>query len=392
MFLNKRKIFAEFLYKTSYVADWSFDMSKKSQISREKSIRRTKTLFEIFLTISIICAGGYIIKGISERSQIVGESQYYAQLEPVETEPEIPEQDKVIYETYNVPTKDKFHGDLVLVNDNYRYYSGDEKLVSINECNEEKERTLFRAVDPSETDKMLIVDKVYEPMASMIFDFYDATQLSNILIYGGYRSTEFQQSLYDADLLETGSEESTRVAKAGYSEHETGLAFDLTTYPDYDFQGQGDYAWFTENCYKYGLIVRYPENKEQITKIQYEPWHFRYVGIPHAYYMTKNNLCLEEYIDMIITQYYYQADKHLEFTDDNGNEYEVYFVLSDDTSDVTTIPVPTGKKFEVSGTNVNGFIVTVYKNEDSVPVVSSTTTSSSTSATETTETTTTILQ
>mgnify|MGYP003197856329 FL=1 len=239
---------------------------------------------------------------------------------------------------------------------------------------------------------MLIVDKVYEPMASMIFDFYDATQLSNILIYGGYRSTEFQQSLYDADLLETGSEESTRVAKAGYSEHETGLAFDLTTYPDYDFQGQGDYAWFTENCYKYGLIVRYPENKEQITKIQYEPWHFRYVGIPHAYYMTKNNLCLEEYIDMIITQYYYQADKHLEFTDDNGNEYEVYFVLSDDTSDVTTIPVPTGKKFEVSGTNVNGFIVTVYKNEDSVPVVSSTTASSSTSATETTETTTTILQ
>lgn len=358
-------------------------MSKPSQISREKSIRRTKTLFEIFLTVSIIGAGGYIIKGITERSQVVGSSQYYAQPEPeIPTEPEI-DPDKVIYETYNVPTKDKFHGDLILVNENYRYYSGDENLVSINERNAEEGRTLFSAVDPSETDKMLIVDKVYEPMASMIFDFYEETEISNILIYGAYRSTEFQQSLYDADLLETGAEESTRVAKAGYSEHESGLAFDFTTFPDYDYQGQDEYAWFTENCYKYGLIVRYPESKEQITKIQYEPWHFRYVGLPHAYYMTKNNLCLEEYINMVITQYYYQSDEHLEFTDDNGNEYEIYFVLSDDASDTTTIPVPTGKKFEVSGTNVNGFIVTVYKNETpSQPVTEPETTTSGEDTTE----------
>lgn len=338
-------------------------MSKQSRISREKSIHRTKTLFEIFLTVSVIGAGGYIIKGIAERSQTVGYSQYYAEPETSEEE-ELPAPDKVIYETYNVPTKDKFHGNLILVNENYRYFSGDEKLVNINEMNAEKGRTLFSAVDPSETDKMMIVEDVYEPMASMIFDFYDATQISNILIYGAYRSTDFQQQLYEDDLAATGNEESTRVAKAGFSEHESGLAFDITTYPDYDYQGEGEYVWLTENCYKYGLIIRYPENKEQITKIQSEPWHFRYVGKPHAYYMTKNNLCLEEYIDMIITKYYYQNDEHLEFTDDNGNEYEVYFVLSDDASDVTTIPVPTGKKFEVSGTNVNGFIVTVYKNEN----------------------------
>ncbi len=344
-------------------------MSKPSKISREKSIRITKTLFEIFITASIIGASGYIIKGIAERSQIVGTSQYYAEQEVPEEEQEVPDPNKVIYETYNVPTKDKFHGNLILVNENYRYFSGDEKLVSINEKNEEKGRTLFHAVDPSETDKMLIVDDVYEPMASMIFDFYDATEISNILIYGAYRSTDFQQQLYEDDLAMTGEEDSTRVAKAGFSEHESGLAFDLTTYPDYDYQGEGEYAWFTENCYKYGLILRYPENKERITKIQSEPWHFRYVGLPHAYYMTKNNLCLEEYIDMIITKYYYQADKHLEFTDENGKEYEIYFVLSDDASEVTTIPVPTGKKFEVSGTNVNGFIVTVYKNEDSAQPV-----------------------
>ncbi|MBO5105044.1 MAG: M15 family metallopeptidase [Ruminococcus sp.] len=362
-------------------------MSKQSRISREKSIHRTKTLFEIFLTVSVIGAGGYIIKGIAERSQTVGYSQYYAEPETSEEE-ELPDPDKVIYETYNVPTKDKFHGNLILVNENYRYFSGDEKLVSINEMNAEKGRTLFSAVDPSETDKMMIVEDVYEPMASMIFDFYDATQISNILIYGAYRSTDFQQQLYEDDLAATGNEESTRVAKAGFSEHESGLAFDITTYPDYDYQGEGEYVWLTENCYKYGLIIRYPENKEQITKIQSEPWHFRYVGKPHAYYMTKNNLCLEEYIDMIITKYYYQNDEHLEFTDDNGNEYEVYFVLSDDASDVTTIPVPTGKKFEVSGTNVNGFIVTVYKNENTEqPITEPTTVSEeeSTGESETSE-------
>lgn len=350
-------------------------MSKK-QVDREKSIRRTKTLVEILVTISVIGAGGYIIKGMTESSQPVGHSQYYAEPETeAEEETTEPDLNKVIYETYNTPTKNKFHGDLILVNSNYRYFSGEENLVSINERNEEEGRTLFSAVDESETDKMLIVDKVYEPMASMIFDFYDATGLSNILIYGGYRSTEFQQKLYDDDLLETGSDESTRVAKAGYSEHESGLAFDFTTYPDYDYQGEGEYAWFTENCYKYGFIIRYPESKEQITKIQYEPWHFRYVGKPHAYYMTKNNLCLEEYINMVITQYYYQAEEHLEFTDEDGNEYEVYFVLSDDASDTTTIPVPTGKKFEISGTNVNGFIVTVYKNEDTIQPVTETETS-----------------
>ena len=87
---------------------------------------------------------------------------------------------------------------------------------------------------------------------------------------------------------------------------------------------------------------------------------------------------------MVITQYYYQAEKHLEFTDNNGNEYEVYFVLSDDDSEITTIPVPTGKKFEISGTNVNGFIVTVYKNEDTTtPPVTETPETTSEPMTET---------
>ncbi|MDE5584147.1 MAG: M15 family metallopeptidase [Ruminococcus sp.] len=337
-------------------------MSKQSQASKEKSIQRTKTLFEVFLIVAVIAGGGYIIKGINQRSETVGNSTHYAPPEISDEEESATEDEtpKVIYENHNVMTKDEFHGNLILVNENYHYYSGDEKLVSITEMNEQKGRTLFSAVDDETNGKMMIVDEVYEPMASMIFDFYEATQLSNIIIYGAYRSKEFQQKLYEDDLAQTGREDSTRVAKAGYSEHESGLAFDFTTYPDYDYQGTGEYAWFTQNCYRYGFIIRYPEGKESITKIQSEPWHFRYVGKPHAYYMTKKNLCLEEYIDMIIKNYYYQSDSHLKFTDDEGQSYEIYFVLADDLTEITTIPVPSGKKFEVSGTNVNGFIVTVY--------------------------------
>ncbi|MBP3269014.1 MAG: D-alanyl-D-alanine carboxypeptidase family protein, partial [Ruminococcus sp.] len=121
----------------------------------------------------------------------------------------------------------------------------------------------------------------------------------------------------------------------------------------------GDYAWINENCYKYGFIERYKEDKTELTQIQPEPWHFRYVGLPHAYYITKNNLCMEEYISML-SQYVY-GEHHLEFTDENGNGYEVYYVPADMGADNTNIPVPAGKKYDISGNNIDGFIVTLYK-------------------------------
>ena len=66
-----------------------------------------------------------------------------------------------------------------------------------------------------------------------------------------------------------------------------------------DYTGTGECSWLNQNCYQYGFVVRFPEDKEELTGIDYEPWHFRYVGIPHAYMMTKNNLCLEEYISFL---------------------------------------------------------------------------------------------
>ena len=331
----------------------------KNKLSKAKSIQRTKTFVDLILSAAVVFVCGSVVKGAYDRTETVGSTEF-AVKEEVETptEPSEEEKNEMKYSTFVADTKDKFYGDLILVNNDHQYFtSGDEDLVSIMEMNDETGRD-FNVVDYSYT----ILRPVYEPMAEMITDFYNKYYNDTLIIFGSYRTNDFQQELYEADLADKGSEDSTRVAKPGFSEHETGYAFDFSETESYDFQDEGDFKWFGENCYKYGFVVRYPKSKEKITDIQYEPWHFRYVGKPHAYYMTKNNLCLEEYIDVIRSNPY--DSTHLEFTDDNGENYEVYFYPSDDSSETTAIPVPTDKKYEISGNNVDGFIVTVYKDRE----------------------------
>ena len=344
----------------NYPAEWSCAMPKK-KVSKEKSLRRTKRVADIALSLCLVGAMVLIVKGAVDRSSTMGsyervQSDNVAE-STVPTEA-VPDPNRTMYSQISVDTKDKFYGSLILVNNQHQYFStGEEDLVSILEMNDETGRDFFTAVDYSYT----IMRPAYEPLAKMVEDFYNLYFNDTLIIYGSFRSNEFQQQLYDADLAETGSDTSTRVAKPGFSEHETGYAFDFSETVDNDYQGTGDFAWINENCYKYGFIVRYTEEKEDITEIRNEPWHFRYVGIPHAYYMTKNNLCLEEYTDLV-RQHPYDGE-HLEFTDDTGAAYEVYFYASDDGSDTTLLPVPSDYKYEVSGNNVDGFVVTVYKDE-----------------------------
>ncbi|WP_303789859.1 M15 family metallopeptidase [Ruminococcus flavefaciens] len=332
----------------------------KNKISKEKSIRHAKTMTEIVISLVLLGAGGFFVRNAMKEASTVQSSPYFDDKDIAVTDVEntsVPDPNQIIYESRSVDTKDKFRGDLILVNEDHEYFGGDEDLVSIIEMNSENERTCFTAVDSTYT----ILRQVYEPMAQMIQDFSDQYNNDRLIIYGSYRTKEFQQQLYDDDVAQSEDGTSTKVAKAGFSEHESGLAFDFTEADNYDYDGTGDYAWINANCYKYGFIVRYTKSKEKITKIQDEPWHFRYVGIPHAYYMDSNDLCLEEYIDLIRKHPY--DGEHLEFKDDKDTEYEVYFVASDDGAEKTTVPVPNGVRYEISGNNVDGFIVTVYKNQ-----------------------------
>ena len=327
-------------------------------VSKAKSYRKTKVFMDLVISAAIVGVCGYFVKGAVDRSRLVEPSAFIdnTDLEEAKLEADKTDPSKTVFEDVTVSNKDIFKGDLILVNEDHQYYGGGEDLVGISAMNERTNRDSFSVVDYDYT----ILRQVYEPMANMLDSFYKQYNNDTVQIYGSYRTTAFQQQLYEDDLAMTGEDGSTRVAKPGFSEHETGYAFDLTETVSGDYQGTGEYAWINENCYKYGFIERYKEDKTELTKIQPEPWHFRYVGLPHAYYMTKNNLCLEEYIN-ILSQYVY-GEHHLEFTDESGMGYEIYFIPADMSAETTNVPVPAGKKYDISGNNVSGFIVTLYKN------------------------------
>lgn len=132
----------------------------------------------------------------------------------------------------------------------------------------------------------------------------DATALGlNIWIQSGYRSYNLQESLYNKYVDRDGKVAAdTYSARPGYSEHQTGLAFDLNSISD-DFQYTEEGKWVNNNCYKYGYILRYPKGKENITGYKYESWHLRYVGVELASKLYNNGdwITLEEHFNLTST-------------------------------------------------------------------------------------------
>lgn len=112
-----------------------------------------------------------------------------------------------------------------------------------------------------------------------------------------YRSYYDQKYLYDNYVKRDGTKlADTYSARAGHSEHQTGLAVDINTASSAkNFQSSKEYAWLIKNCKNYGFILRYPSGKTYITGYKYEPWHYRYVGVDAAKYIMDNNITYEEY-------------------------------------------------------------------------------------------------
>ena len=110
----------------------------------------------------------------------------------------------------------------------------------------------------------------------------------------------------------------TSVAKPHCSEHQSGLAVDLARdQPEIDplcpeFPTYGICGLFRKRAAAFGFIERYPRGKESVTKIGYEPWHFRYVGFPHSVLIQRNGLCLEEYLTQL--KQYPAHGKHLQLS------------------------------------------------------------------------------
>ena len=124
----------------------------------------------------------------------------------------------------------------------------------------------------------------------------------------GYRTVKDQQRIFDNRVNSYISKGKTRsqalsrtraeVADPGASEHHTGLAFDLNV-PGESFVDTAQYVWLNKHCWEYGFIMRYTDEKEDITGITGEEWHIRYVGEKHSQKMKELGYCLEEYIDYL---------------------------------------------------------------------------------------------
>ncbi|MCU6792003.1 VanY-A/VanY-F/VanY-M family D-Ala-D-Ala carboxypeptidase [Paenibacillus sp. WQ 127069] len=170
----------------------------------------------------------------------------------------------------------------------------------------------------------------------------DKDKVRNFSITSGYRGLKEQEKLYE----EMGSD---YALPAGYSEHNLGLSLDIgSTLMEMNQAPEG--KWLNQNAWKYGFILRYPKDQTAITGIQYEPWHYRYVGLPHSAIMQKQHLVLEQYLD------YVKKEKSVTFQVD-GEKYEIsYYPVSNNT----TIKVPANRRYEISGNNMDGVIVTVY--------------------------------
>lgn len=313
---------------------------------------------EFLLSLAIIGGGVYAVGNAVSKSSIV--KNVKGQDSNVDSSEDI-QQDSTennIYDGYSFSTvsyNDIFSGDLVLVNDEYEHHQTNEnQLVGI------MDRVDENSEDSEEESEHKIMITALQPLSDFMNAFQETTGIDNVVIYTSYRTQEVQQELYDNFVAEGGddSDNSNSVAKAGHSEHQTGYAVDFTTLPDYEFEGDGDYAWFSQNCQNYGFILRYPDGKYDITNIKHEPWHFRYVGIPHATYIMQNNICLEEYIDLLRERYSFDSD-HLIINGSDGLTYEVYYWLADSSSETISIPVPTDYEYTISGNNIDGFIVTI---------------------------------
>ncbi|PEX67507.1 D-Ala-D-Ala carboxypeptidase VanY [Bacillus cereus] len=236
-------------------------------------------------------------------------------------------------------TKEQIYkGDLLLVNRDYpvKKDSIRSDIINVNHNSElVRGYVIF--------DRNLRLSKYVVKKFLNVVDAAGKDGVQHFLMSSGYRDFKEQSKLYK----EMGSD---YALPAGYSEHNLGLSLDVgSTQKKMEKAPEG--KWIEENVWKHGFVLRYPKNKSNITGIQYEPWHIRYVGLPHSAIMQKKNFTLEEYLEFL------KEEKEVS-TEVEGKKYTVsYYKVSENTK----VNVPANKQYEISGNNMDGVIMTVQE-------------------------------
>ena len=215
--------------------------------------------------------------------------------------------------------------------DRYMKYDSDDANTIITYVNSNRDRDFYE--DPKQTDttkgELMIVNKYYyldkdyvygdlvkidnkytntvgSELSVVAYDalkqLIDDAEKEDLHIRANYahRSYEYQEGVYNDYKKKNGEKYADSIsARAGYSEHQTGLTVDVGVAYNYNkgkkFADTKEYEWMKDNCYRYGFILRYPEGKEDITGYEAEAWHYRYVGKEVAKYIHSNDITFEEY-------------------------------------------------------------------------------------------------
>lgn len=188
---------------------------------------------------------------------------------------------------------------------------------------------------------------------------------NGITVVSGWRSRKEQQDIWEESLKDHGEAFTRRfVAIPGHSEHQTGLAVDLglkkgpVDFIRPAFPYTGLCQTFRAQAAKYGFIQRYPAGKESVTGIAHEPWHFRYVGMPHAEIITGRGLTLEEYLAFLRS---YTADRPFYF-EKAGHRFKLFYHAAEAGQE--PLRADTTAYWMLSGNNVDGYIVTAWGKGD----------------------------
>ncbi len=246
------------------------------------------------------------------------------------TQPEDPN-----YDTITLSDSDLHNGSLVMVS-NTCPYAGKTDFTDFT--------TLSDTCLKYRTETLTFQTEMRNPLVEL-FEAYQTSQGTvNLQIH----STSVTNTDYDSLYTNVLSERSS-----GYS-FDIGLITSTGEVVPYLTKRN---EWMVANCWYYGFILRYPDDKTSITGVDYMPHHFRYVGLPHSLIMYENNYCLEEYLDYIKS---YTVDAPLTYT--NGDiTYEIYYYAAN-TSGSTEVKIPKKNNYSISGNNTDGFIITTQSN------------------------------
>lgn len=248
------------------VGGWKDARRHKAQKHRRVAV----ISFVLLVTLIAVAFGGAVRDFVlSVAPHIEGPPGRTLPLEP---------QDRADY-GWNGPNASEFSGlgELLLVNATH----------PIPNSYKDVDTVLLAGIIPVESSSVLVAREIEEPLIEL-FDAAMRAGYRGIYVNSGYRTEEEQRQLYEA------AKDKSYVQQPGYSEHQTGLAVDIAS----TNSGENDalLLWLSNNAWHYGFILRYPEDKLELTGISYEPWHFRYVGKEVAQICYEQNLCLEEYL------------------------------------------------------------------------------------------------